>query len=55
MIPNGASELEFTRKAIIDIRKYLGIPAHQFLILQVGSHTGMKGHAEAIAIFHGRI
>ncbi len=51
MIPNGASELEFTRKAIIDIRKYLGIPVHQFLILQVGSHTGMKGHAEAIAIF----
>ena len=51
MIPNGASELEFAKEAIIDIRKYLGIPAHQFLILQVGSHTGMKGHAEAIEIF----
>ena len=51
MIPNGASELEFTREAIIDIRKYLGIPANQFLILHVGSHTGIKGHAEAIEIF----
>ena len=51
IIPNGASELEFNREEIIDIRKDLGIPADHFLILHVGSHTGLKGHAEAIEIF----
>jgi L-malate glycosyltransferase len=51
IIPNGASELEFTRDEIIDIRKYFGIARDQFLILHVGSHTGIKGHAEAIEIF----
>ncbi len=52
IIPNGASELEFLREETIDIRKDLGIPADQFLILHVGSHTGTKGHPEAIEIFH---
>jgi L-malate glycosyltransferase len=51
VIPNGASELEFNREEKIDIRKYFGIPADQFLILHVGSHTGVKGHPEAIEIF----
>jgi glycosyltransferase involved in cell wall biosynthesis len=51
IIPNGASEREFNRGEIIDIRKELGIPSAQFLILHVGSHTGIKGHAEAIKIF----
>jgi glycosyltransferase involved in cell wall biosynthesis len=51
IIPNGASELEFSREEIIDIRNDLGIPKDQFLILHVGSHTGIKGHAEAIEIF----
>jgi L-malate glycosyltransferase len=51
MIPNGASELEFSREEIIDIRNDLGIPKDQFLILHVGSHTGIKGHADAIEIF----
>jgi L-malate glycosyltransferase len=51
VIPNGASEIEFYRKETIDVRKYLKIPANQFLILHVGSHTGVKGHSEAIEIF----
>lgn len=51
IIPNGASEVEFNTEEIIDIRKNLGIPKDQFLILHVGSHTGIKGHAEAIEIF----
>jgi len=51
LIPNGASELEFNRQENTNIRKNWGIPANQFLILHVGSHTGSKGHAEAIEIF----
>lgn len=51
VIPNGASEEEFFAGANIDIRWKLGIPREHFLILHVGSHTGLKGHAEAIKIF----
>ncbi|MDD1698357.1 MAG: glycosyltransferase family 4 protein [Methanoregula sp.] len=51
IIPNGASEVEFNTKENLDIRKDLEIPKDQFLVLNVGSHTGMKGHAEAIKIF----
>jgi glycosyltransferase involved in cell wall biosynthesis len=51
VIPNGASEDEFLRKTDIDIRKELGIPPEHFLVLHVGSHTGIKGHAEALRIF----
>lgn len=56
IIPNGASEDEFLAKSKIDIRKRLGIPRGHFLILHVGSHTGVKGHKEAIKIFaHAKI
>jgi len=51
IIPNGASEREFAGNPTENIRKELGIPADQFLILHVGSHTGVKGHSEAIEIF----
>jgi glycosyltransferase involved in cell wall biosynthesis len=51
-IPNAAAEEEFLGKSTIDIRKGLDIPRNHFLILHVGSHTGMKGHAEAITMFH---
>lgn len=51
VIPNGASEEEFLRESGIDIRKQLMIPADHFLVLLVGSHTGLKGHAEAMEIF----
>ena len=51
LIPNGASEEEFLSTKYIDIRKKLGIPRNHFLILHMGSHTGAKGHREAIEIF----
>jgi glycosyltransferase involved in cell wall biosynthesis len=51
IIPNGASELEFNREETCNIRRDLRIPDNQFLILHVGSHTGVKGHLQAIEIF----
>ncbi|PTS95730.1 hypothetical protein DBR27_16840, partial [Flavobacterium sp. HMWF030] len=51
IIPNGASEEEFVKDNSLDIRKKLGIPEDYFLILHVGSHTGLKGHSETIKIF----
>lgn len=51
LIPNGAGEDEFLSDGGIDIRERLGINKDDFLILHVGSHTGVKGHAEAIEIF----
>jgi glycosyltransferase involved in cell wall biosynthesis len=51
LIPNGAGEDEFLPDINLDIRKLLGIPQQHFLILHVGSHTGIKGHAEAIKMF----
>lgn len=54
VIPNGASleEFEYTKDECTRIRKTLSIPESQTLILHVGSHTGLKGHAEAIRIFN---
>jgi glycosyltransferase involved in cell wall biosynthesis len=51
LIPNGASEEEFAKVPRGDARQLLGIPADHRLVLHVGSHTGLKGHAEAIRIF----
>ena len=51
VIPNGAAADEFLPDSPIDIRKKLGITTDSFFILHVGSHTGMKGHSEAIKIF----
>ncbi|MEK6794967.1 MAG: glycosyltransferase [Spirochaetota bacterium] len=51
LIPNGASEEEFTAKPNIDIRKKLKIGKDTFLILHVGSHTGVKGHKECYEMF----
>ena len=51
LIPNGAGADEFDQKADIDIRAQLEIPPEHFLILHVGSHTGAKGHKEAIRIY----
>jgi len=51
LIPNGAGEDEFLTDSKIDIRKKLGISEDHFLVLHVGSHTGMKGHREAFEIF----
>ena len=51
LIPNGAGEDEFLSENNFNIREKLGISKNDFLILHVGSHTGVKGHAEAIKIF----
>ncbi|MCK4793978.1 MAG: glycosyltransferase family 4 protein [Desulfobacteraceae bacterium] len=51
LIPNGAGADEFDQKHEVNIRKKLNIPQDHFLILHVGSHTGIKGHKEAIQIF----
>jgi len=51
LIPNGAGADEFCQKLDIDIRAQLEIPRDHFLILHVGSHTGIKGHKEAIQTF----
>jgi len=51
LIPNGAGADEFLPAPKMDIRGELGIPYDHFLILHVGSHTGLKGHAEALEIF----
>lgn len=50
VIPNGASREEFFEKNVLDIRKKMNIK-DDFLILHVGSFTGVKGHNEAIEIF----
>jgi len=50
LIPNGASADEFLGP-VTDIRSQMGIPTDHFLILHVGSHTGLKGHEEAMEIF----
>lgn len=51
VIPNGAASEEFPDKQFPDIRKRLGIKDEDFLILNVGSHTGLKGHREAFEMF----
>lgn len=54
IIPNGASEDEFLSAQPdlqAQVKKDLGISPDNLLILSVGSHTGLKGHAEAIRIF----
>lgn len=51
LIPNGAGADEFLITPQVNIREKFSIPESHFLILHVGSHTGLKGHAEAISIF----
>lgn len=51
VIPNGAGEDEFLRRYEVSIRRLLGISEKEFFMLHVGSHTGEKGHQEAIEIF----
>ena len=51
VIPNGAASEEFEPAVDVDIRELLGIPQNARLIIHVGSHTGLKGHREAIRIF----
>lgn len=51
VIPNGASAAEFLGNKDFNFRKEMGIAPDNFLVLLVGSHTGEKGHKEAIKIF----
>jgi glycosyltransferase involved in cell wall biosynthesis len=51
LIPNGAAADEFLAPVTLDIHQRLGISKDTQLILHVGSHTGVKGHHEAIEIF----
>jgi len=50
IIPNGAGEDEFL-KSELGIRNSLGVKADDFFIVHIGSHTGVKGHKEAVEIF----
>lgn len=53
VIPNGADKNEFDNNTICKTELFsrLNIPQSSFVILTVGSHTGMKGHHESIEIF----
>jgi len=51
LIPNGAAADEFGPTPEGGVRRRLGIPKSHLLVLLVGSHTSLKGHAEAIQIF----
>jgi glycosyltransferase involved in cell wall biosynthesis len=50
VIPNGASREEFLSPRA-SFRRTHGIPDNHLLFLTVGSHTGEKGHHEAIEAF----
>jgi glycosyltransferase involved in cell wall biosynthesis len=51
VIPNGAGEDEFLANSNVDIRTELDIPFDHFIVLHVGSYTGVKGQQEAVEIF----
>ncbi|MBN8702668.1 MAG: glycosyltransferase family 4 protein [Bacteroidetes bacterium] len=51
IIPNGAAADEFENCDSKYLRKKYNIPQDNFLILHVGSYTGIKGHKEALKIF----
>jgi glycosyltransferase involved in cell wall biosynthesis len=51
VVPNGAGSDEFSATVPGSIRSRLAVPERSLLILLVGSHTGIKGHAEALAMF----
>lgn len=48
IIPNGACEIEFDAERDPTFRKRHNIPESAFLLLTVGSFTGMKGHRELV-------
>ena len=50
LIPNGAGADEFDGPATLDARARLGLRPDEFFVLSVGSHTSLKGHAEAAAM-----
>jgi glycosyltransferase involved in cell wall biosynthesis len=51
MIPNGASEIEFSVPKESDFRERLNIKENSIVILTVGTFTGGKGHYELAQAF----
>jgi glycosyltransferase involved in cell wall biosynthesis len=51
IITNGAAAEEFSNPQEVNIKRELGIPDKHLLILNVSSHTGLKGHNETIELF----
>jgi len=51
VLPNGASEIEFSVPADAGFRDRHGIPQDSFVFLTVGSITGVKGHKEVLEAF----
>lgn len=51
IIPNGASKSEFLSNYNINIREKFNIDKDSFMVLNVGTHTGLKGHKETIKIY----
>ena len=51
VIPNGASEIEFSIKPDLSFRDRLGILKDEILLLTVGTFTGGKGHFEVASAF----
>jgi len=51
IIPNGASEIEFSVQRESDFRERLNIKSNSFIILTVGTFTGGKGHYELAQAF----
>ena len=52
IIPNGAAAEEFQTAEEDGLKKKLGVDEDSFLVLHVGTFTGVKGHFEAIHIFN---
>lgn len=52
IVPNGASEVEFSSPRNSNFRTSLGISDNEFLLLTVGSMTGLKGHLEVAKAFN---
>jgi glycosyltransferase involved in cell wall biosynthesis len=51
VIPNGASEIEFSVKPDSSFRDRFGIENNEILLLTVGTFTGGKGHFEVASAF----
>jgi len=51
VLANGASEIEFSVPVDPEFRSRYGIPEDSFVLLTVGSFTGVKGHREVVEAF----
>ncbi len=51
VLPNGADEREFADTAVTDLRARMGLVPGSYLLLTVGSISGIKGHWEVARAF----